>query len=202
MVRATFKRSALPRSGVPKSSRAPGAQVRGPSRLASPTVRPRVFDLPDARMRRSVPLDLPMPSLLLRRYSTTTATASWCARSPVLPGQIEAHEPRCARLSKKMTQKRARIALSQTPPRRPVPNPPLLACLQDHSSTTSWGELGRPHRRLGCGGGGRARAPLATYYFDLPTLLAPAKVSAPQTIAPLPRCVPKKLRARVPRTVP
>ena len=137
MVRATFKRSALPRSGVPKSSRAPGAQVRGPSRLASPTVRPRVFDLPDARMRRSVPLDLPMPSLLLRRYSTTTATASWCARSPVLPGQIEAHEPRCARLSKKMTQKRARIALSQTPPRRPVPNPPLLACLQDHSSTTS-----------------------------------------------------------------
>ena len=54
VVRATFKRSALPRSGVPKSSRAPGAQVRGPSRLASPTVRPRVFDLPDAQARGKI----------------------------------------------------------------------------------------------------------------------------------------------------
>ena len=176
--------------------------MRGPSRLASPTVRPRVIDLPGARMRRSVPLDLRMLSMLLRRYSRTTATASWCARSPVLPGQIEANQPRCARFSPEMTVQRARIALSQTPPRRPVPNPPLLAYLQDHSSTTSWRELGLPHRRLGCGGGGRAPAPRATNYFDLPTLLAPAEVSAPQTLAQSPRCVPKKLRARVPRTVP
>ena len=59
------KREALVQARLSPSSRAPRAQVHAPSRLASPTVRPRVIDLPGARMRRSMPLDLPMPSLLL-----------------------------------------------------------------------------------------------------------------------------------------
>ena len=68
------------------------------------------------------------------------------------------------------------------PPHRPVPSPPVLACLQEHSSTTSLRELGGPYQHLGCGGDGRARAPLAANYFDLPTHLTPAEVSAPQTL--------------------
>ena len=80
------------------SSWAPGAPVRGSSCFATPTMRLPVFGSSPVCAHRSSALYLPMPSLLLQRYSTSTATASWRARSPMLPMKIGALHRRCARL--------------------------------------------------------------------------------------------------------
>ena len=81
--------------------RLPGAPVRGSSRLATPTMRLPVFASSPVCAHRSSALDLPMPLLPLRRYSTSTATAYWRSRSPKLPTQIGTLHRRYARLGPK-----------------------------------------------------------------------------------------------------
>jgi len=108
--------------------RLPGAPVRGSSRLATPTMRLPVFASSPVCAHRSSALDLPMPLLPLRRYSTSTATAYWRSRSPKLPTQIGTLHRRCAHLSPTGTREAARINLSQTPHRAPSQTDHSSAC--------------------------------------------------------------------------
>ena len=80
------------------SCRAPSAQVRAPSRLASPTARSPILASSPGCAHRCLLVDLPMLSPLLRRYPTTTATASCTFPYPALTVKIGDVERRYVRL--------------------------------------------------------------------------------------------------------